>query len=180
MSPTNPVTDLVLLHQRILADLATVFPAPWTLAAYLRQPERMPVPCIDFELTSMEPTGADFGDIGTQQWQANLRFEAYLFLDYRQQAYRIKTRLYAAQLAGFLISHQWSGVPNGPCRVLGVFEDRWRDSGAAQYDCMRVEWEQTCLFNADIFAGGLVPSEIFLGFTPNVGTGHEADYIREG
>ena len=178
MSPTNPVTDLVVLHQRILADLQVQFPDPWKFAWYLRQPDQMPVPCIGLELVEFNPTAAEHGDIGTLQFHANLRFEAYVFTDYKNPDYRIKSRLYGAALAASLVGRQWTGVANGPCRVLGVMEDRWRDSGAAQYDCMRVEWEQTCLFNSDIYSGGFLPNELYLGFTPNIGSAHEADYIK--
>lgn len=178
MIPQNLVTDLVVLHQRIKADLTAFVGSGWLVEWYLRQPELMPIPAVGFELVEFTPTGSDFGNPGTEQFQATLRFEAYIFTDYKDPDYRIKSRLYAARLCAFLLNRQWSGVPNGACRPLGAFEDRWRDSGAAQYDCMRVEWEQACLFNTDVFSGGIVPKELYLGFTPNVGPGNEDKYIK--
>jgi hypothetical protein len=186
--PTNPAVDLVALHTAILADLAVPFPPtavggvpPWKLAFYLRTDGKIQTPGVYLEMTDAEPASGG-GDIGTGQWNATLHFEAYVLTDYKAPDYRIKTRLYALQLAAFLVGHQWGAtiVPGaGGCRVKGAYPDKFvPDAGAAQYDCMRVEWEQDCLIGPDSWAGGVLPTEVYLGFPPNVGTGNEGDYIQ--
>ena len=176
-APTNPQTDLVKLHSGILADLAPLFPkSKWTVEHYMRIVERVPVPAISIELTTMEPA-APTADIGTNQFDSTLRFEAYVFTDYKQPDYRILSRLYAGQLMAFLLGHQWSGTANGPCRVLGAFADRFSPDGQAdQYDCMRVEWEQDCLIGLDSWAGGAVPSDVLLGIAPKIGAANVSSY----
>lgn len=187
-SPTNPSTDLVALHAAILSDLATLFPPTpqtsppgpaWTLAFYGRVDTKIPTPSIYLELTDIAAGEGNGGDIGTDQWAVTLRFEAYVFTDYKAPNYRILTRLNAARLAAYLVGHQWTGVAGGPCRALGAHLDRFTpDANAGQYDCMRVEFEMDCLIGLDSWAGGTTPTKVFVGFQPNTGTAHEADYVE--
>ena len=177
---STPTTDITQLHQCILADLSAKFGTGWTVGFYQRDYARIPTPFINVELIAATPAAAG-QQVSTEDgllWQADLRFEALIIFDYKAADYRIKTRLHGAALAGYLTGRQWSGIANGPCRVLDSGADAWNDGGAAQYDLWRVEWEQTCLLAADAQVAGTLPSEIYLGFTPNTGPGHEAEYKR--
>lgn len=63
-------------------------------------------------------------------------------------------------------------------RLDNLYGEAFDKAGVALW---AVSWEQKALLGADIWAGdGVLPSELFVGFAPEIGTPHEADYIKIG
>lgn len=168
----NTAVDLSTLHTAIKNALAAQFPAA-AVDFYSRPGDRIASPSILFELEEIAADDPD--DIGTEQLAVTLRFNAYAVLSYKA-GNKLALRALAASLMAFTRGKRW-GCPVGAANVLGAFPDRL-DGQPDEYEVMRVEFEHEALLGADVWPGGSLPLEVYLGHAPNIGPDHEDDYVR--
>ncbi len=63
-------------------------------------------------------------------------------------------------------------------RLDNLYGEAFDKAGVALW---AVSWEQRIKLGADVFAGeGVLPSELYVGFAPEIGEPHEGDYIKVG
>lgn len=167
----NTPLDLDAFHAAIKAAFQTSFPDCF-VDFYPRPGEKITTPAIILEVEDM--TANDPDQIGTEQLNATLNVNAYAVLSYKlgkKQA----LRKFAAAVMAYTRGKRW-GVPVGPANVLGAHPDKI-DGQAEDYETMRIEFTHEALLGTDIFAGtGPIPLHVYLGESPNIGSGHVADY----
>lgn len=175
----NAVTscDLTALHTAITTAIASAFPALQTVEFYRLERVELPAPACLLEMVE-----ADEGaDPGSEQQSLMVRFEARFILPFRTTHAKLEVRKLAMAFAAFIRKHgRWSGVggQGGTPKVIGCYPDDF-DPLLDQYEVWRVEWQQLLWFGDSVWAGeGITPTTVFVGFAPNIGTGHEADYIQ--
>lgn len=180
MANANTVTTLDAVHDGIVAAIAAQFPDLKTVEAYRLDRKSLPVPACLIELTEMD--AVPDSDPGTNQLAVNARFEALLVIGFRQGLKNPKReiRKLAASVAHFVRNKRW-GCPIGAAEVVGAYPDDFVPE-LDQFECWRVEWQQLIYLGEENVwqdePGATPPSRIFLGFVPNVGAGHEADYTE--
>jgi hypothetical protein len=123
------------------------------------------------EMEEIESDDPD--DIGTEQTPVMLRFNAYAVLDYKGSN-KLAVRAMAAAMLHFIRRKRW-GCPVGAAKTLGAFPDRIQGK-EDDYEVMRVEWEHEALLGVDVWPGGSLPLEVYLGIAPDIGPEHEEDY----
>lgn len=168
----NTPVNLDTLHAAIRTQLAAAFPSA-AVEFYTRPGDRIPTPAIHFELE--EITADDPDDIGTEQLAVTLRFNAYAILSYKTPN-KLALRSLAASLMAVIRGKRW-GQPVGAANVLGAFPDQI-DGQPEDYEVMRIEFEHEALLGTDVWPGGELPTEVYLGFAPEIGPEHEDDYVR--
>lgn len=166
----NTPVDLSALHTAIKTALAAQFSAA-TVDFYSRPGDKIASPSILFELEEIAAEDPD--DIGTEQLAVTLRFNAYAVLSYKA-GNKLALRALAASLMAFVRGRRW-GCPVGAANVLGAFPDRL-EGQPEEYEVMRVEFEHEALLGADVWPGGSLPLEVYLGHSPLIGPEHELDY----
>lgn len=177
MANANTVTSLDAVHEGIVSTIAAQFPDLVTVEAYRLDRKSLPVPACLIELTEMDAVPDN--DPGTEQLAVNARFEARLVIGFRQgdKNPKLEIRKLAAAVANFIRAKRW-GCPIGAAEVVGAYPDDF-DPELDQFECWRVEWQQLIYLGDTVWKDeGATPSQVMLGFAPNIGPGHEADYTE--
>lgn len=178
MSDSQPIpVDLVALHEAIKAQLRAYFPESeaHTVDYYARPGEKLATPAILFELEDISPDDPD--DIGTEQWAATLGFSAMVVVGHKGQgAAQLGLRVLTAKLAAFVRGKQW-GQPIGPGKLEGCMPAEFVVAPNSAYHSWRVSWSHTCILGDSAFiAAGSLPQALWLGWAPDIGVPHVADY----
>jgi hypothetical protein len=158
----TPEIDILALHDAIKAALAAQFPGA-AVDCYGRPGEKTPTPAIYFELESVEPS--DPSDVGTEQFDAILRFSAYCVLSFKKTADQVKAKLAARALAAsvlrFVRGQRW-GSPVSQAVCLGAFPDTF-EQPIDQYEVQRVEWEHRGFIGDSAWdVAGVLPTELYV------------------
>lgn len=162
-----PEINLVTFHTNAVAAIAAKFGSDVAVvAAYPRFEQKIPPVAITIELDGFTPANPD--DIGTEQFQAELRFAAYIFVSYLEDDYKLKVRILGARLGGFLYGKRF-GCPVSPGRgIVGSPDDielpgkSGRDGDALDYEVWRVEWTHDALMGESVWDDeGAVPVEVW-------------------
>jgi len=165
-----PQIDLTDLHEAIKTSLAAKFPSVH-VDYYEREIEKVPTPSIRFELAGISP--ANKPDVGTEQLCATLRFSASVVFSYKK-GNKLAVRIMAASLAQF-VNGQKFGKPVDP----GQFVDANPETFGDEYETWRVEWDHNAFLGPDFWeSSGVLPSQIFAGDAPKVGSAFEPDYTE--
>lgn len=176
MADEAQINILDALHDGIVARTRERFPALATVEAYRLDRKNLPVPACLVELTELE-ADAD-ADPGTEQLAVTARFEARFVISFRQGGKNPKreVRKLAAAFAVFARHQRW-GCPVGAAEVLGCYPDDF-DPELDQYECWRVEWQQTVRLGESVWVDdGVTPGEVLLAWAPEIGAAHEAGYV---
>lgn len=178
MANANTVTTLDAVHAGIVSAIQSRFPALQTVEAYRLDRKALPTPACLIELTEMD---ADDLDPGTEQQAVMARFEAKLVIGFRQGANnpKLEIRKLAAAMAAFVRLQRW-GCPIGPAELIGAYQDDF-DPELDQFECWRVEWRQIIHLGESVWADwndGSPPSQVLVGFAPEIGAAHEGDYTE--
>jgi len=148
--------------------------------------EKIPVPCMLLDCEEFEVTAEE--DTGTGQIPTTWHFEAVIIIkELDVPRARFTIRAIAASVAAWLKLKRWP-IPNDPdgkcfrtgaARVQGAYRDNFYQE-FDQYAAWRVEWTQEINLGDNVWLepGGLIPSHIWLGQAPDIGPGHEADYVE--
>jgi hypothetical protein len=177
MSNANTETTLDAVHSGIVAAISAHFPDLATVEFYRLDRKVLHVPACILELTSMERFKDP--DPGTEQLAVMAQFEAKFVISFRQGAAnpKLEARKLAAAFAAFAKFRRW-GCPIGPAEILGIYPDDF-DPELDQFEVWRVEWEQIIHLGESVWNAppDWVPTEVYLGFAPNIGPDHVDDYI---
>lgn len=168
----NTAVDLAALHAAMKSQLAAQFSAA-VVDYYNRPGERIASPSILFELEEIAADDPD--DTGTEQIAVRLKWNAFVVLSYKAPN-KLALRTLAASVMAFIRGRRW-GQPVGAANVVGAFPDLI-DGQPEDYEVMRIEFEHEALLGTDVWPGGSLPLEVYLGFAPEIGPDHEDDYIR--
>lgn len=187
--------SITAVHAAIKTTLRAAFPTTGSNAVpvidyYTRPTEKFATPAIFFELTGIdEPAEGD--DIGTEQLQCTLSFSAYVCVSYRAATAKIALRELVVALMGEVWANRW-GCKIGAAENVTASPDQFSvepggtgNGAMQQYEVWRVDWTQDALIGTSIWdtAPETIPDKVFLGYDPNVGLAHEAEYdqvIPEG
>lgn len=175
MANANTVVTLDAVHDGIVAAIRAQFPTLKTVEAYRLDRKNLPVPACLVEITEMD--AAPEVDPGTEQLAVNVRFEARLVIGFRQGGKnpKLEVRKLAASFAAFARLNRW-GCPIGPAEVIGCYQDDF-DPELDQFECWRVEWQQVIHLGDTVWTDdGVLPTEVLIGYSPEIGAGNEDDY----
>lgn len=180
----NPI-DIDVLQDAIVHDIRAAFRDLKTVEFY--SPERNAtriVPACELDI----PEWQDFTspDPGTGQQPVMMRFEARFIIDgVDAQAAKRSIRRLTAAFTAFLYKRRWSDaanpgkkIPTGPAEFMGAYHDHF-DEELDQFQVWRVEWQQSVSLGVSVWdVAGAAPTHVFVGFAPDIGAGHQADYIE--
>ena len=181
----TPQINLTEYHENAVTAIAEHFgDAVDVVAAYPRFSKRIPATAITIELDGFTPETPD--DMGTEQWHASLRFVAYVFVSYLDEAPQLKVRRLGAQLAAFVYGNRF-GCPVGPAKIIVGSPDAMdmpgrtgRDGEAEDYEVWRLEWSHEAFIGEGIWTNdGEVPLEVWTSFAPQIGPDHADDYALQ-
>lgn len=177
MSNANTETTLDAVHSGIIDAINAKFPALATVEAYRLDRKSLRVPACLIELTSLDTFTEP--DPGTEQLAVMAQFEAKFVISFKQGAAnpKLEIRKLAASFAHFAKFQRW-GCPIGPAEILGIYQDDF-DPELDQFEVWRVEWQQIIHLGASVWEmpPDWIPTEVYLGFAPNIGPAHIDDYI---
>ena len=139
------------------------------------QPKLIKTPAIILEMES-----ADEGDdAGDDRDPLNCHISAYCILGQQTTDLQIQVRNFSAQLFALVRKNKWSlgRAASFPASItLGPGKFDPEKNG---YESWFVSWEQTIYLGDDIWApSGIVPTTVYLGESPLIGTGNEDQYTR--
>lgn len=191
----NTDIDLDKLHQAIEADIRAQFPALVSVEFYrgedLNDRKTLQVPACLLDLTEFEASNED--DPGTEQLAVMATFEAELVISFRTPNAKRAIRKLAGGMAAWLHNRRWTNLdnptkklPTGPAMVIGAYRDDFRsmmsgerDKPLDQFEIWKVEWKQIIHLGAGVWNEvGITPSEVYLGFTPDIGVENIDKYIQ--
>lgn len=185
MADANTEVDLDKLNAAIVADIKAQFPAYRTVEFYDKVRKELKLPAILLELSEFD--AAPEIDPGTEQLAVEGRFAARVVIDSLRVAApanpKQEVRKAAAALAAWLRVRRWTNpddagkkLPTGPAEVIGASPDDFEPE-LDQMEVWRVEWRQVIHLGETIWKGeGVMPSEVFVGWNPDIGEGNEGDY----
>lgn len=183
MADTLTEIDLDALQDAIEADIKAAFPDLKTVEFYGETRSDMPLPACQLDLSEWENYEPD---PGTEQQPVLIRFEArFIIKGVRTKASKRAIRKLAAAFSAFLYQRRWSDAANlgkkivtGEAKLKSAYRDQF-DPQLDQFEVWCVEWEQQVNLGASVWDGaGAAPTKLFIGITPDIGTGHENDYFE--
>lgn len=151
----NTPVNIATLHAAIKTALAAQFPT--TAVEYYGRPgDRIITPGILLELDSID--AVDPNDVGTEQLEVVLRFNAYAIRSFGEKDQnKLAVRTLTAAVMSFIRGKRW-GQSVGAARVIGASPDRIE---TGEYEVMRIEWEHDALLGADYWLDtGDTPTEV--------------------
>jgi len=150
-----------------------------TFGLYPEIPAGFETPAVFFEVESWSPsdeivTGAETG--------VELDCNMYLLREFAADQYGQKARNAALVLSGWINGRQF-GPATKPAKFAGAEEATWMKDGKvlASHSVWCVSFSQIVGVGADPFAppaDAPLLKELFVGLAPDIGKGHEADYVR--
>lgn len=190
MSEPADVTTLGEVHAGILAAFAARYAgrvqtvaaydpfAPQDEAAEPPGQERraLTTPALLLELSAIDPGPDD----GTDRQPLRLTWTAHCVLSFLTHGLQTELREFAGDVLACVRHNRWGfaralRAPQALSAQPGEFRP-----GLAGYDSWVVTWEQDAYLGPDVWAGGLPPTEVWIGFAPLIGEldGGPADYLR--
>lgn len=166
------------------AQIAAAFPSFRTVAAHPDSEERAALPACIIEMTEVEPQPGE--DAGTGQLPAFVRMEARVMFATRDPNHARELRKAAVSLACWLNLRRWGAACRGDAiRVIACEPDEFmpaRDDARV----WRVEWVQLVMLGENVWQSNpgdpadadAAPDKVFVGFAPEVGPAHVADYVE--
>lgn len=172
---TIKTIDLDAFHAAVIAAIQAQFPFFVTVEDYPEDRKEIQTPACLIEIEEMD---ADDGrDPGTEQQAMNMKCCARIILGFRTATVRREARKLAGAFSAFL-RFQKFGQPVGEGRLIGAYQDAFEPS-LDQFEVWRVEWSHVAYFGTDVWdVTGITPTAVFVGWSPDIGTGHEADYLQ--
>lgn len=159
------------LHNAILSDITSNIAGIATSGAYPKLQAAIAVPAVFVDLVSLEP-GVD---PGTNQLALVARFEARVIVNSNDNG-PMKVRELAVEIAKVINQKQF-GMKVSCAKIVGISPDTFAPE-LDVYDAWLVEWEHEFDIGVSVWDGtGIIPTEILLGYSPEIGTPHENDYV---
>jgi hypothetical protein len=177
----NTNVDLDALHDAIVADIKAQFPSIQTVEFYRTEERKgglvgLPLPAIILDLSEMEPDMEI--DPGTEQLAVHARFEAEIIFGFQTPDVKRAIRKFAAAFGAWLRLRRWTGVRTGPAYVTSMHRSEFNPE-LDQYEVWCVEWTQPVHLGDTVWTNdGTVPTQVFAGYSPDIGAGHQGDYMK--
>lgn len=160
------------LHNAILAEITSNISGIQTSGAYPKLQTTISVPALFVDLVSLEPGT----DPGTDQLALIARFEARAIVNSADNG-PMKVRELAVEVARIINQKQF-GMKVSCAKIVGIGPDSFSPELDA-YDVWLVEWEHEFHVGDSIWDGSaIIPTEILLGYSPEIGVPHEEDYFE--
>lgn len=139
-----------------------------------QDPQALVTPALLLELVDIAPGEDD----GTERVPLRLTLAAHCILSFRTADLQIELREFAADVLAHVRHNRW-GYPaaaRAPEQVSAQAGEFRPD--LAGFDSWQVTWEQTVHVGTDVWAGGIAPTEVYLGIAPEIGAAYVDDYVR--
>jgi hypothetical protein len=172
-----PAIDLDAFHAAVVAAIKAQFPIFETVEDYPEDRKPVTTPACLIEIEEMDADDAD--DAGTEQQTMKMKCAARIILGLRTPQMRRTARKLCGSFAAFLRFNKF-GQPVGEGRVIGAYQDAFEPE-LDQYEVWRVEWSHLAYFGTDVWlpdSSVIVPAGVYVGWAPDIGTGHEQDYLK--
>jgi hypothetical protein len=177
-----PRADLAGFQDAIKAELSAFFGNIINTVAWYEQSESatgQPLPIVTPAVV-LEIESADEGDdVGDDRTPLLCHLTAYCILGQQTPDLQTQVRAFAAQLFGKVRKNKWGlgakvGFPGGITLGPGKF-----DPEATGYDSWFVSWDQTVYLGDSVWLpSGIMPSEIWWNWAPEIGTDFVDSYMR--
>lgn len=160
------------LYQAIEQHVSRHLSGVRAVTAWPNIKDRIALPAVFIELSDMEPGP----DIGSGETTLICRFEARIIVDpilsrHCQQAVQL-----ASQLAVLLRAQTWD-VQVEPAEFVQAMQD-WTKPELDGYVVWLVEWTHQLYLGVEEWPWpDEPPGSLVFGFSPDIGPGHEADYV---
>jgi len=165
---------LTTLHDAIIADLAASFPDLPTCVAWPHLARKITIPALFVELIELAPDD----DPGTGQLALTARFAAWVVFDRAISDDHLQAANLAAAVAHRIHQASRFGQKVGPAKITHLGADDFKPE-LIGYTAWSVNWSHEIRLGDSIWDGiGVLPTEVWLGFTPKIGIGHETDYFK--
>lgn len=172
---------LTRLGQRINAEFASDFN---TIALYPVRTDMaegryadVAVPALMLDLFEAEPIPED--NRYTEQLSVFMRLSAHLVYPMDHPNMHQTVRAKALQFAQFIHRQNKFGLAVGEAIVENVAVDEDVMEQSDRYYAWVVEWGHTALLGDSVYdVANFKPTDVFLGYAPNIGATHEADYVQ--
>lgn len=118
-------------------------------------------------------------DDGDDRIPVTCRISAFCMLSLTTPKVKLETRQFAAEFMSLVRRNKFGlgrdvDHPENIEARPGPFQ-----SGNQGYDSFEVSWDQTIFLGESVWdASGVPVTEIFVGYAPDIGIGHEPDYAR--
>ena len=166
-----PTLNLDTFQDALKSAMAAKFPGV-TVDLYARPGESIPTPAILLEIEDIPAADPDASE--TEQTEVTINVNAYCILDYRH-GNKKALRTFAAGVMAYVRGKRW-GQPVQAARAVGAFPDRIEPK-ADDYEVMRVEFYHEAALGDDVWTSDVpVPTELWLGYAPEIGPDHIDDY----
>jgi hypothetical protein len=174
----NEIT-LTNLLDAICSTIHTAMPEFAVVEAHRVDRKPPATPACLVEMTELDLD--DSHDDGQGLLCAGARFEATAVVDFKDAGANgnseIFARVLALKLAATVRQQRW-GLKVGAAELISGASDSFNPQ-LLQYSCFRIEWQQEVEFGTSVWAvdpNAKTPSGVMVGFSPNIGAGHEDDY----
>ena len=176
MADTITECDLELLFATMESTIAAAFPALQRVKFDEPDRDNLPTPCCMLDCDQMD-SGAM--DPGTEQAAMTARFAARFIIGFRTPKAKLEAAKMAGAFAAFLRKQlRWPPAKSGAVDAISCYRDEF-DPRLDQFEVWCVEWTHVLHFGQSVWeADGITPSQVFLGFVPEVGAGNEPKYIE--
>lgn len=165
--------DLDALHEAILDKIREKFPDLLTVEDYDADRKKLTVPAVLLELVDMEASPDDDG--GSGQLPVVSKWAARVVFGFEQENVKREVRKLAGALGVFVHKNRW-GQPVSPATVTIIGPDAF-DPDFDRFEVWAVEWDQKLDLGENVWTGeGVTPDVVKIGFAPDIGPGHEAEY----
>jgi len=115
---------------------------------------------------------------GTDRVPTRLYLTADCFLPASIDHPAAQVREFGTAVAAHIWRNRWGmGAPMGYPEALSSQPAELKP-GTGGYLVWRVLWEQVAMMGVSYWAGGITPTEIYLGIAPRIGPAHIKDYWR--
>jgi len=169
--------DLDQLHNAILNKIKEQFPSLQTVEDYDADRKDLAVPAVLLELVDMEADPES--DPGTEQLAVVTKWAARVVFSFRQDNVKREIRKLAGALGVLVHDNRW-GQSVSPAKVTVIGPDAF-DPAFDKFEVWAVEWDQQIDLGENVWSGeGVTPDKVLIGFSPDVGTGQEAEYTELG
>lgn len=160
------------LHDAIIKGLTRHLPKQTTVEQYPRFARKVTLPGVFIELVEVSP--AD--NRGTGQLDLTARFAAHVVFDQTTPAAELEAWSLAVSCALAIHEQGRFGQPVGEAHIVHVGLEQFKPE-LLGFVARTVEWSHDFRVGSSVWeSGGILPTEVYLGYAPEIGPGHEPDY----
>ncbi len=169
-------TFWINLHEAICNTLKAEIPVIQTCEVYPAVRREIIAPAVFIELASLEPGK----DPGTEELALRARFEARIVIDSTIESSPIIVRSLAGEVAKAVNKNTWNMENISPGEFLSAEPDAFKPELDA-YLVWLVEWVHEVHLGDSVWAeSSIIPSTIYVGFTPETGVANKHKYVKVG